>query len=190
MPSSPLAACSLGCGLYRTAIFSGLGTLAPAAAWRRQARHCHRCASAHVHGPTPLPADLALLCPLPPSLPGLAAEKTIFVPPSVFLQLLAAVVMAVVGLIATFFQTDLNVKVWGSAFVLLASRASGVYFQAQSERAEIEREMNRLLLEVGGGGREGAGGGCWQGPRRGQRQRRDQGRWHGSRQGCVRARGK
>ena len=55
-------------------------------------------------------------------------------------QLAAAAVVAVVGLAATFVSASLNWQVWGSALMLLASRASQVYFQAASERNEIERE--------------------------------------------------
>lgn len=57
-------------------------------------------------------------------------EKRIFVPPSVFVQLVAAVAVAVVGLLATLAgSAALGWRVWGSALMLLASRASQVYFQ-------------------------------------------------------------
>ena len=69
----------------------------------------------------------------------------VFVPPSVFVQLVVAAVVALVGLLATFLQAQLDWKVWASALGLLASRASSAYLQAASERSEIEREMHRLL---------------------------------------------
>lgn len=58
-------------------------------------------------------------------------EKRIFVPPSVLVQLAIAVLVAVVGLLATLAgSAALDWRVWGSALMLLASRASQVYFQA------------------------------------------------------------
>jgi len=53
----------------------------------------------------------------------------VFVPGSVFLQLVVAAVAALLGLLATLWQAQLDWKVWGSALMLLASRASQVYFQ-------------------------------------------------------------
>eukprot|EP00887_Chlorella_sp_A99_P006555 scaffold3.g6555.t1 len=83
-----------------------------------------------------------------------ACYRDVVVPPSVFVQLAAAVVLAVVGVAATLMEAGLSWKVWGSALLLLGSRAIGLYFQTQSERAEIEREMNRLLLERLGASQE------------------------------------
>lgn len=40
----------------------------------------------------------------------------------------------------------------GSAVALLATRASQVYLQAQSERSEIEREMNKARRGYRGAG--------------------------------------
>ncbi|KAL4440158.1 hypothetical protein ABPG75_003159 [Micractinium tetrahymenae] len=82
-------------------------------------------------------ADLEMVMP----------EKKVFVPGTVFIQLVVAGVAALVGLLATFWQASLDWTVWGSALMLLGSRASQVYFQASSERNEIEREMNKLLFE-------------------------------------------
>lgn len=77
-------------------------------------------------------------------------DKTVYVPPSVIIQMVVAAVAALVGLLATFFQASLHWTVWGSALMLLASRASQVYFQAASERNEIEREcVLRALLGQG-----------------------------------------
>lgn len=80
-------------------------------------------------------ADLEMVMP----------EKKVFVPPSVLLQLAAAVVVAVAGLVATLFSRGQGWAVWGPALLLLASRASAVYAAAASERNEIEREMNKLV---------------------------------------------
>lgn len=90
----------------------------------------------HIKQFTGIPlADLEMVMP----------EKKVFVPPSVFVQLVVAAVVALVGLLATFLQAQLDWKVWASALGLLASRASSAYLQAASERSEIEREMHRLL---------------------------------------------
>lgn len=56
-------------------------------------------------------------------------------PGSVFVQLVVAAVAAFVGLLATFWQTNLDWKVWGSALMLLGSRASQVYFQVGRTQA-------------------------------------------------------
>lgn len=76
----------------------------------------------HLPGSTPLSPETTRPCP-----PGPALQ--VFVPGSVFIQLVVAGVAALVGLLATFWQADLDWTVWGSALMLLGSRASQVYFQ-------------------------------------------------------------
>ena len=88
--------------------------------------------------------------PPSPSRPASPSRlpSQVLVPGSVFVQLVVAALAALAGLMATFWQAQLDWKVWGSALMLLGSRASQVYFQVRGRVSKRQAGSRRHVLHL------------------------------------------